>query len=152
MGALSDEGELWTWGKNDSGCLGRPGAMEDIGEPEFTPIPGRMETMREYGVGPIISFACGFKTTVVATAPYTPLPPHKVRERARLDLAREKQSEALYEKAHADVRVLLCGVFVLVSRALFATCTSAIDAAPFSVLNRPGRTVPKSKHGRVRCN
>jgi alpha-tubulin suppressor-like RCC1 family protein len=31
MAALSDEGEVWTWGKNDFGCLGRPGSLRNVG-------------------------------------------------------------------------------------------------------------------------
>jgi alpha-tubulin suppressor-like RCC1 family protein len=31
MGGLSENHEGWTWGKDDNGCLGRPGSMRDIG-------------------------------------------------------------------------------------------------------------------------
>ena len=31
MAALTDEGEVWTWGRNDHGCLGRPGSISNIG-------------------------------------------------------------------------------------------------------------------------
>jgi hypothetical protein len=47
--------------------------------------------------------ACGLMTTVIATGPYTILPPYKVRDRARLDIGREKQSQRLYELAHEEV-------------------------------------------------
>lgn len=79
--------------------------------PAFTPHIGRMEGLREYGVGDIVSVAAGDRVTVVATIPYAPPPDYKVREIARLDLAREKQSRELYEKHHEQVRRASVGWF-----------------------------------------
>lgn len=58
--------------------------------------------MREYGVGDVVSIAAGNRVTVIATIPYAPPPDYKVREIARLDLAREKQSSELYDQYHAE--------------------------------------------------
>jgi hypothetical protein len=94
--------------------------------------------------------ACGFKTTVIATGPFKPLLPFQVRERARLDLAREAQSERLYQLAHEDVRV----PFVLSSIPIFAlvVLSDPMNAAGASNCGASRRKTPKTtptgvKHG-----
>lgn len=113
---------MLTWGLNAGNCLGRPAALRHE-EGDFFPVPGRVEGLREYGVGQVISskqarrllvcaarllaltrapaVTCGNRFTCIATEPYKVLPRTRVREMARLDLAREKQSQRLYDDAHA---------------------------------------------------
>ncbi|TYZ68599.1 hypothetical protein PybrP1_005497 [[Pythium] brassicae (nom. inval.)] len=68
--ALSCERELFTWGRNSSGCLGRvvadgaPGAADpDVIERSAT---------ADFGVGPIVSIAAGDRFTLFATGPWEP--------------------------------------------------------------------------------
>lgn len=71
-------------------------------DPAYDSRLGRIEGLREYGVGRVVSIAVGMDTTYVATAPYRPPPAYRLRELALLDLAREQQSLALYDK-HMEV-------------------------------------------------
>uniref|UniRef100_K3WGC3 SAP domain-containing protein n=1 Tax=Globisporangium ultimum (strain ATCC 200006 / CBS 805.95 / DAOM BR144) TaxID=431595 RepID=K3WGC3_GLOUD len=68
--ALSVEGELFTWGQNASGCLGRAtidGAM-DSPDPDVVP----RACNHAFGVGPIISVTAGDRFTFFATGPWEP--------------------------------------------------------------------------------
>lgn len=67
--ALSADGKLFTWGQNASGCLGRQplDGVVDATEPDV------VDGLSGYGVGPIISIACGHRFTLVATGPWEPL-------------------------------------------------------------------------------
>ncbi|KAF1328313.1 hypothetical protein FI667_g6936, partial [Globisporangium splendens] len=68
--ALSAEGELFTWGQNAPGCLGRAtidGAMDSL-DPDVVP----RACNHELGVGPIISIAAGDRFTLFATGPWEP--------------------------------------------------------------------------------
>jgi alpha-tubulin suppressor-like RCC1 family protein len=95
--ALSTEGEVWTWGSAAGNCLGRPAQLSAAGYPAFTPLPGRVEGMREFGVGPAISIACGDRCTFIVTAPYNPQgwPEWKQREMTTIDGARERRSAVM---------------------------------------------------------
>ncbi|KAG3116771.1 hypothetical protein PI124_g4708 [Phytophthora idaei] len=66
--ALSVDDEVFTWGSNMNGCLGRP---EELGELEenFCAVPGRVEGMEDF-VGRPCSIAAGREFTLIATKPY----------------------------------------------------------------------------------
>ncbi|EEY57742.1 sodium-coupled neutral amino acid transporter, putative [Phytophthora infestans T30-4] len=69
--ALAVDGNLYTWGQNASGCLGRKGS--EIGDTDFAE-PGVVDrgSFRGYGVGPIVSIAAGRSFTLFATGPWEP--------------------------------------------------------------------------------
>lgn len=94
---LSTDGEVWTWGSNAANCLGRPASVAAAGNPAFTPMPGRVEGVREYGVGSAVSVACGDRCTFVSTAPYAPetWPEWRERDMTLLDAARERRGAML---------------------------------------------------------
>lgn len=97
---LSTDGEVWTWGSNAANCLGRPASVAAEGNPAFTPMPGRVEGLREYGVGSAVSVACGDRCTIVSTAPYAPetWPEWRERDMTMLDAARERRG-AMMDRA-----------------------------------------------------
>lgn len=67
--ALSTDGNLFTWGQNTSGCLGRKtvdGAI-DSADPDVVAQP-----MNKFGVGPIVSIAAGDRFILFATGPWEP--------------------------------------------------------------------------------
>ncbi|ETW00260.1 hypothetical protein, variant [Aphanomyces invadans] len=66
--ALSVDDEVYTWGSNVNGCLGRPTEMASNPE-SFSAVPGMVEGMAEF-VGRPCSIAVGREYTVVATKPY----------------------------------------------------------------------------------
>ncbi|ETV64248.1 hypothetical protein, variant 2 [Aphanomyces astaci] len=66
--ALSVDDEVYTWGSNVNGCLGRPTEMASNPE-SFSAVPGKVEGMAEF-VGRPCSVAVGREYTVVATKPY----------------------------------------------------------------------------------
>jgi len=102
--ALSTEGEVWTWGSAAGNCLGRPAQLSAAGYPAFTPLPGRAEGLREFGVGPAISMACGDRCTFVVTAPYNPRswPEWKQEEMGAIDAARERRSAVMQALMQED--------------------------------------------------
>lgn len=51
---LTADGDCMTWGSNAGGCLGRPGQMEKK-TGDYDAEPGRVEALREYGIGEIAS-------------------------------------------------------------------------------------------------
>ncbi|GMF47399.1 unnamed protein product [Phytophthora fragariaefolia] len=69
--ALAVDGNLYTWGQNASGCLGRKGS--EVGATDLTE-PGVVDrgSFRDYGVGPIVSVAAGHRFTLFATGPWEP--------------------------------------------------------------------------------
>lgn len=85
--ALSLDGEVFTWGSNTGGCLGRMKELHDL-EETFCAVPGRVEGLDNL-VGPvsssktfhidllmirahfIMAVACGREFTLIATMPYT---------------------------------------------------------------------------------
>ncbi|KAG2834939.1 hypothetical protein PC129_g4952 [Phytophthora cactorum] len=69
--ALAVDGDLYTWGQNASGCLGRKGS--EIGATDLVE-PGVVDrgSFRGYGVGPIVSVAAGHSFTLFATGPWEP--------------------------------------------------------------------------------
>ncbi|KAE9042555.1 hypothetical protein PR002_g3834 [Phytophthora rubi] len=69
--ALAVDGNLYTWGQNTSGSLGRKGS--DVGATDL-PEPGVVDrgSFRNYGVGPIVSIAAGHGFTLFATGPWEP--------------------------------------------------------------------------------
>ncbi|KAA0175884.1 hypothetical protein FNF27_02605 [Cafeteria roenbergensis] len=101
---LSTEGEVWTWGSAAGNCLGRPAQLSAAGYPAYTPLPGRAEGLREFGVGPAISVACGDRCTFVVTAPYNPRawPDWKQEEMEAIDAARERRSAMMQQLEQAD--------------------------------------------------
>ncbi|KAG1708906.1 hypothetical protein DVH05_022538 [Phytophthora capsici] len=66
--ALSVDDEVFTWGSNTNGCLGRPEELGDL-EENFCAVPGRVEGMEDY-VGRPCSIAAGREFTLIATKPY----------------------------------------------------------------------------------
>ncbi|KAE9353226.1 hypothetical protein PR003_g3980 [Phytophthora rubi] len=69
--AALPNGNLYTWGQNTSGSLGRKGS--DVGATDL-PEPGVVDrgSFRNYGVGPIVSIAAGHGFTLFATGPWEP--------------------------------------------------------------------------------
>ncbi|KAE9130937.1 hypothetical protein PF010_g3685 [Phytophthora fragariae] len=69
--ALAVDGNLYTWGQNTSGSLGRKGS--DVGATDL-PEPGVVDrgSFRNYGVGPIVSIAAGHGFTLFAAGPWEP--------------------------------------------------------------------------------
>lgn len=69
--ALTIDNELYTWGSNVNGCLGRKISEKDV---LFTPIPGIVSgfgaIVNHTGRGFPRSIACGKEFTIVATHPY----------------------------------------------------------------------------------
>ncbi|KAJ0411481.1 hypothetical protein ATCC90586_008530 [Pythium insidiosum] len=67
--ALTSDGTVFTWGQNAGGCLGRPtvDGAEDSGDPDV------IVSFKGYGVGPVVSVACGLRFTVLATGAWAPL-------------------------------------------------------------------------------
>ncbi|OWZ21478.1 Sodium-coupled neutral amino acid transporter [Phytophthora megakarya] len=68
---LTADGNLYTWGQNFSGCLGRKGS--EVGATNLDE-PGIVDrgSFRGYGVGPIVSIAAGHNFTLLATGPWEP--------------------------------------------------------------------------------
>uniref|UniRef100_H3HAN2 SAP domain-containing protein n=1 Tax=Phytophthora ramorum TaxID=164328 RepID=H3HAN2_PHYRM len=65
------DGNLYTWGQNTSGCLGRKSsetASTELAEPAVVD----RGNFRGYGVGPIVSIAVGRCFTLFATGPWEP--------------------------------------------------------------------------------
>jgi hypothetical protein len=68
---ITADGQVFTWGSNKYGCLGRPSEM-DVVPASYTPVPGLVESLHEVGkLGPVCSVACGRFYTAVALEPYT---------------------------------------------------------------------------------
>ncbi|KAL3663502.1 hypothetical protein V7S43_011390 [Phytophthora oleae] len=63
--ALSVDDEVFTWGSNTNGCLGRPEELGDL-EENFCAVPGRVEGMEDYVGRPCSSR----EFTLIATKPY----------------------------------------------------------------------------------
>ena len=84
---LSAEDQVYTWGSNVNGCLGRPEELDENPEP-FCVVPGRIEGLQDF-VGRVCSVACGKEFTLVATKPYTGL------NRQELELREEEEAERL---------------------------------------------------------
>ncbi|GLD96464.1 hypothetical protein PINS_up005147 [Pythium insidiosum] len=66
--ALSVDDEVFTWGSNVNGCLGRPEELDGL-EENFCAVPGKVEGMEDF-VGRPCSIACGREFTLIATKPY----------------------------------------------------------------------------------
>ena len=70
-GAITIDGELYTWGSNKNNCLGRDIDEEDV---EFTPDPGHCSgfgaIVGRVGRGLPRQVTCGKEFTVVCTWPY----------------------------------------------------------------------------------
>mmetsp|Transcript_3703 Transcript_3703/g.5731 ORF Transcript_3703/g.5731 Transcript_3703/m.5731 type:complete len:537 (-) Transcript_3703:66-1676(-) len=69
--AITREGELYTWGSNKYGCLGRTIEEKDV---IYTPIPGHVggfgAIVGRIGRGLPRTVACGKEYTIVSTWPY----------------------------------------------------------------------------------
>lgn len=87
-----------------------------------------------------LTVTCGNRFTALATLPYAQLPRHRIREMARLDLAREQQSKTLLAEASTKHRKELDGVENLeqrknvealnVARPLCSLCTECEGFVP----------------------
>ena len=62
-GILTADGKVLTWGSNRYGCLGRPSEMAAL-PVNYTPVPGLVEGIDDFGLGPACSIACGRFYTV----------------------------------------------------------------------------------------
>ncbi|KAJ0408174.1 hypothetical protein ATCC90586_006484 [Pythium insidiosum] len=60
--------QVFTWGSNVNGCLGRPEELNGL-EENFCAVPGKVEGMEDF-VGRPCSIACGREFTLIATKPY----------------------------------------------------------------------------------
>ncbi|KAG2822014.1 hypothetical protein PC116_g10639 [Phytophthora cactorum] len=87
--ALSVDDEVFTWGSNMNGCLGRP---EELGELEenFCAVPGRVEGMEDF-VGRPCSIAAGREFTLIATKPYIG-PSREEQERRKQEQLQQVES------------------------------------------------------------
>ncbi|KDO22060.1 hypothetical protein SPRG_12047 [Saprolegnia parasitica CBS 223.65] len=86
--ALSIDDEVYTWGSNVNGCLGRP--LEMATNPEtFSAVPGVVEGMSDF-IGRPCAIACGREYTVIATKPY--LGPSEEEVEAAKAAAAERQA------------------------------------------------------------
>jgi len=72
---ISIDGDLYSWGSNTHGELGREMFYEEDDEREYSPIPGFVEgfnsIVNRVGRGDVISFSCGRSFSIVATSKYT---------------------------------------------------------------------------------
>lgn len=66
--ALTVDDEVFTWGSNTNGCLGRPEELKAL-EENFCAVPGRVEGMDDF-IGRPCSIAAGREFTLIATKPY----------------------------------------------------------------------------------
>ena len=70
---LSERGEVWTWGRNYGGCLGRPKGLiaRGLDEEPADFEPGKLEGLAgKWGRGRAVSVACSRAATAVVTAPW----------------------------------------------------------------------------------
>ncbi|GLD93866.1 hypothetical protein PINS_up002471 [Pythium insidiosum] len=67
--ALTSDGAVFTWGQNAGGCLGRA----TVDNAQDSADPDVMASFSGYGVGPVVSIACGDRFTVLATGPWSPV-------------------------------------------------------------------------------
>ncbi|KAG7396042.1 hypothetical protein PHYBOEH_002865 [Phytophthora boehmeriae] len=93
--ALSVDDEVFTWGSNSNGCLGRPEELGDL-EENFCAVPGRVEGMEEF-VGRPCSIACGREFTLIATKPYIGPNREEVERRKQEQL---EQAESLLRQTN----------------------------------------------------
>ena len=95
--AVTTEGELYTWGSNANGCLGRRIYERDV---IFTPTPGHCggfgSIVNRIGRGLVKQVSCGLEFTVVCTHPYVG-PDLAVAGRLQEE-ANARQQEALLMK------------------------------------------------------
>mmetsp|Transcript_44779 Transcript_44779/g.136661 ORF Transcript_44779/g.136661 Transcript_44779/m.136661 type:complete len:243 (-) Transcript_44779:481-1209(-) len=102
--AISNEGELYTWGSNRNNCLGRR-----INETlvDYTPHPGHCggfgAIVNRIGRGLPRSVACGTHFTVVATHPYEG-PTEKTAKSLMGDHEREELEKRLERERLAEIR------------------------------------------------
>ncbi|KAA0164182.1 hypothetical protein FNF31_02418 [Cafeteria roenbergensis] len=78
--------------------------LSAAGYPAYTAASGQGRGLREFGVGPAISVACGDRCTFVVTAPYNPRawPDWKQEEMEAIDAARERRSAMMQQLEQAD--------------------------------------------------
>ncbi|ETV86578.1 hypothetical protein, variant [Aphanomyces astaci] len=62
--ALAEDGSVFTWGRNSSGCLGRFTSETDSYEPDV------VAKVKAWGYGPVTSVACGCRFTLLVAAPW----------------------------------------------------------------------------------
>ena len=127
--AITSIGELYTWGSNTNGCLGR-----DIEENKysscFTPHPGHCASfgviVDRIGRGLPRSVACGKEFTIVATFPYQGpketeakqiMFDERTKERKRIQIAENRKDHLLEEtKKDLDRNVKLKEIDFLTSK------------------------------------
>mmetsp|Transcript_1477 Transcript_1477/g.2016 ORF Transcript_1477/g.2016 Transcript_1477/m.2016 type:complete len:602 (-) Transcript_1477:2-1807(-) len=102
--AITVDQELYTWGSNMHGCLGR--VIDDEEGNDYTPLPGHVggfgAIVGEIGRGLVRSVACGRHFTVVATYPYKG-PTLEVAEKIMEDMElREKENKQAEEEKDDD--------------------------------------------------
>ncbi|CAK4803783.1 unnamed protein product [Aphanomyces euteiches] len=61
--ALAEDGTVFTWGRNTSGCLGRSTLETDAWEPDVVAM-----NVKTWGYGPVTSVACGCRFTLLVAA------------------------------------------------------------------------------------
>jgi alpha-tubulin suppressor-like RCC1 family protein len=107
--AVTKEGELYSWGSNTDGCLGRKIDERDV---VYTPVPGHVggygAIVHRIGRGFPRSISCGKEYSVVVTYPYDG-PDHtlatKLMEEAKIRFEEEqlaKQSATLIESGRGS--------------------------------------------------
>ncbi|KAF0686193.1 Aste57867_21979 [Aphanomyces stellatus] len=62
--ALAEDGTVFTWGRNMSGCLGRFSQETDSYEPDV------VAQVKTWGYGPVTSVSCGCRFTLLVAAPW----------------------------------------------------------------------------------
>ncbi|TMW57081.1 hypothetical protein Poli38472_003006 [Pythium oligandrum] len=93
--ALSVDDEVFTWGSNTNGCLGRPDELGNL-EEEFCAVPGKVEV------------ACGREFTLIATKPYIGPTREELERRAeeqaeKVDrITRESKNVKTYKREQLD--------------------------------------------------
>lgn len=119
--ALTVENDVYTWGSNVEGCLGRPEELEHAQE-SYTAVPGMVEGLTGVNRGPALSVACGREFTVIALGPYLGPTEEELiemdnqeferqeavsREQERVDEARAEQVEQIREDKRRELLKIL---------------------------------------------
>jgi alpha-tubulin suppressor-like RCC1 family protein len=99
--AQTVDGDLYSWGSNQHGELGRAMAYQEDEERHYTPIPGVIKgfntIVNRVGRGNVVSFCCGKEFTIVATAKYQGETEEELKIRGQGELAARQHQQALKE-------------------------------------------------------